>query len=188
MIKELFDKLNRGQVEVTYSEDVPSEEKDFKSLITKLKTKEKEIDAVLVSLFPGQLGVFAKQLRESGITKPLFGTETMEDANEVKISHGALVGGWYVNAGDGSGDFLKTYRDRFPGVSSFSSANGYDAVLLFAAAATKGVRGDGLAEFLSSIKDFSGALGRYSSTGDHRFSLPAQIKVVTPEGFAPISQ
>jgi len=41
-------------------------------------------------------------------------------------------------------------------------------------------------QFLHTVKDFNGALGTYSASGDNRFTLPAAIKVITADGFKKI--
>ena len=40
--------------------------------------------------------------------------------------------------------------------------------------------------FIHSVKDFTGALGTYSASGQNTFTLPATIKIVTKDGFKKI--
>ena len=182
-IKDVFDRQAKGHIEVVLDDDFPPESKDFKTYITKLRAKEKQIDAVMVVLMPGQLNIFARQLRQMGSKLEMFGFETVEDTNEVALSGGTLIGTWYVNADDGNGSFLKTYQERFPGASSYLAASGYDAVRMLGKAVELGVEKEKLNEFFANLKDFSGALGTFSATGDQRFTLPATLKIVTKDGF-----
>lgn len=177
-----FDAQNNGKVKIAIDEEYAPDVKDFKPFIAKLQNA-KEIDAVLVGLLPGQLGIFAKQLRQSGVTIPIFGWEILEDSNEVKASDGALVGAWYVNAADPSNTFLSEYRKRFPDGSLFAAANGYDLILLMGEAVGQSTDSEEINRFLHTLKDFEGTLGRYSASSDNRFTLPAAIKVVTATGF-----
>lgn len=186
--KDVFDRLNAGAIDIVLSEDYDPDVKDFRTFLTKLRAKEKETDAVMIFLMPGQLHLFARQMREMGIFLPLFGAEMFEDAQEVALARGALDGAWYVNAGDGDGTFLQGYRQRFPGASSFGAANCHDAVMLAARAEERGVARERLHEYLATLEKFSGALGTYSATGDQRFSLPAALKVVTKDGFETIAR
>lgn len=194
-INRAFDHENNGKVEIALDEEVPPDMKDFRAFIAKLRGK-KAIDAILPMIFPGQLSAFTRQIRQSGIATPFFGFEFFEDSNEVKAAAGTLVGAWYVNADDPSGNFLDSFRRQFPTSSLYSAGSGHDTVLLLAAAARKiqesrsaSHPGDAASEreivreFLATLKDFSGVLGTFSSTGDGRFSLKAAIKEVTSEGF-----
>ena len=93
---------------------------------------------------------------------------------------GALIGQWYIQADDPSGEFLKLYGERYPGASPVTAANCHDAVLMAADAKVKGVA---LNDHLHNLKDFKGALGVYSSTSDNKFTLPATAKIITSTGF-----
>ena len=128
--------------------------------------------------------MFAKQTRQMGLNLPLFSFELFEDPAEVKASDGTLIGQWYTSADDPDGEFTKKYMQRFPGASMYASANGYDTARLIAAALKAGQGGKDTYKYLASLKDFSdGVMGTYSVTEDHRFTLPAGVKVVTKDGF-----
>ena len=178
-----FDREAAGRITIIYEDEFPLETRDFRSFLTRLRTKG-DFDAVLLSLLPGQLSAFAKQFRQAGFTQPLFGFELFEDANEVKASEDTLVGQWYVNAADASERFMTEYDKRFPGASHWAASNGYDAILLLAEALKQGKTGPALCQYLRTVKDFSkGAMGTYSASGDNRFTLPVAIKEVTATGF-----
>ena len=182
-IQKAFDKENNGEIRVILEEDSPPDTRDFKPFIAKLKAKEKEFDAVMLVLFPGQISIFTRQLKEMGIKKDLFGWETLEDLNEVKLAGGTLLGAWYVTGNDGDGAFLKKYGERFPGANSTYAANAHDAIRILGKAMELGIQPDKINEFLATLKDFSGALGTYSASGDQRFLLPAILKEITTDGF-----
>jgi branched-chain amino acid transport system substrate-binding protein len=182
-VNRIFDDLNKGRFQLLLDESFAPDIKDFRTYLARLKKIENQIDGVMITLFPGQLAVFAKQQRGFGIKKPLFAFETVEDVNEVRLAEGALDGTWYVNAGGEDPGYLAEYQKRFPGASSYGSANSHDALLLIAAAVKQGVPAAELHNYLRTLKDFKGALGTYSATGDQRFTLPAAIKVIEPGGF-----
>lgn len=180
--KQAFEEQNQGLFQVVLSEEYSPEIKDFRSLISKLRTYE-DLDALALYLMPGHLGIFAKQARQQGIKAPFFGIEGFEDRNEVRTSDGALIGQWYVNADEPGQNFLEEYWKAYPAGATWGAANGHDIVLLLGEAIKTGSEPAKINRFLHSVKDFSGALGTYSSTSDNRFTLPATVKIVTKDGF-----
>lgn len=161
--------------------------KDFRTVLATIRSE--RIDGIVSILLPGSLSAFAKQVRDLKITAELFGYELFEDEAEVKASDGALIGKWYVNADVAGEGFLKKFEERFKEPPGFGVANSYDAIQLLIRAATEhhgeNVR---IAEALASVKDYHGACGTYSATGDNRFDLPATLKIVTAEGFKKLGE
>lgn len=181
--KRMWDEYSSGHdLKVILDEEYPGEIKDFKPFLTKARALPK-LDAVLVLMMPGQVGIFAKQAREMGLRQPLFNLESFEDPNEVATSKGALIGQWYVNADDADTGFIQEYLKRFPGSSSWTAANMHDVALLLGAALESGSSREHICQFLAGLKDFQGALGTYSASSDNRFTLAAAVKIVTAEGF-----
>ncbi len=181
-IRDAFDSMNNGQLEIVLDEEYPYEMKDFRPFITKLKATN-GLDAVFVELFFGQTGLFAKQMRDLGADLPMFNIESFEDTKELEISDGALSGHWYVQADDPGEVFLKEYKEKYPDAMSYTAGNCHDALLLFAEAVKQKKIKAGMKDYFASVKNFKGAMGTFSATGDNRFSLPATIKVVTDSGF-----
>ena len=178
-IRHDFRGMSGNAFEIVFDEEFGADVQDFHSALLRMKDKG-PIDAIGVYLLFGQTGAFAKQVRELGISAALFGTEAFEDPSIVAASQGALIGQWYTQASDPSGEFLDAYHRRFPGASTYSSGNCYDVVLLAAESLKRNVP---LVELLHTLKDFHGAMGTISSTGDSRFTLPAIIREVTADGF-----
>jgi ABC-type branched-subunit amino acid transport system substrate-binding protein len=73
-IKRKFIAENNNQLAIIHDEDLTPDTKDFRSILTKFKSKIKnqEIDAIFTNVFFGQVGIFARQLRELGIKQDLF--------------------------------------------------------------------------------------------------------------------
>jgi len=160
---------------------------DFRTYLARARSL--ELDGIIVCLLPGSLSSFARLSRQLGLEVDLIGIELFEDENEVQASDGALVGHWYVNADIASSDFQKSYRERFGHHPGWATANAYDSLHLLAAGFRQyGKEGNALAQFLRELSDYEGAAGRYSSTGDGRFTLPAAVKVVTAEGFEKVQR
>lgn len=178
-----FNEANHGSIEVVLDEEYPLAARDFRTYLTKVRAA-KDIDAVFVNLYFGQLGLFARQAREMGVQLPLMNVETFEDKNEVALSNGALVGQWYVTADDAAPEFLAAYRSKFPGASLYTAANCHDIILLAADALRKGIKKpEEMNSYLHSVRDFKGALGTFSATGGNSFSLATAVKVITKDGF-----
>ncbi len=176
-IGKMFDIENRGRVSVVINEEYDVKATDFRPFLAKVRAI-KDIDAIFVNLFFGQSGIFAKQAREMGINIPLMAIESFEDSSQVKAAQGALEGQWYVAPDDPDGKFFTDFRSRNPEAGIFLGANAHDAVLLFAHAIRKDPTPEGVNKFLHTVKNFSGALGTYSSTGDNLFTLPAVVKII----------
>jgi branched-chain amino acid transport system substrate-binding protein len=157
-------------------------ETDFKTYLAKARNL--KVDGVVVCLLPGGLSSFAKQVKQQELKADLMGIEFFEDENEVKAAEGALLGQWYVNADSSSPKFEKDYATKFGYHPGWAAANAYDSLqLLIQGFKAQGASGDAIAKYLGQIKDYSGATGTYSATGDGRFTLPAAVKVVTQDGF-----
>ncbi|RIL12553.1 MAG: hypothetical protein DCC75_00195 [Proteobacteria bacterium] len=160
--------------------------KDFKPFLSKVRAK--QADSIYVLLFPGGLSTFMKQARDFAIKADIFGAELFEDQHEVAASDGTLIGKWYVNADEASPDFIANYKKKYGEHPGWATANAYDSLKLMAdAVARHGNDNAAIASYLRGIKDYKGAAGSYSATGDNRFDLPATIKIVTKDGFEKIS-
>jgi branched-chain amino acid transport system substrate-binding protein len=167
---------------VIYRQDFIKNTTDYRSVLTKIR--QEKADAVVAVLFSGALASFAKQFRELRIQADLIGMETFEDEAEVKASNNTLVGAWYVNASDSTSEFVEAYKKRYQEHPGWGTGNGYDSLKLISLAVKNvGSSSDKIRDFLRSVKDYSGATGTYSASGDNRFTLPAALKKVTQDGF-----
>ncbi len=178
-LKREFDALNKGHIDVVLDEEFPHSTRDFRSYIAKLRNQS-DLDAVFTLLQPGQNGFFAKQLRQAGITQQIFNIETVESPDDVDTAQGALLGAWYVQTDDPQADFIKRFLEKFPDSSLYGTAACYDAAKIIADSVKRKIP---LERYLDGIRDFKGAQGTFSGTGDGHFTLSAVIKVVTEKGF-----
>jgi ABC-type branched-subunit amino acid transport system substrate-binding protein len=100
---------SNDKIEITL--DVLPDASDFRSEITKLKSK--KFDAVIAYVLPGQAGLFAKQLRQAGIASNLYGSDPFESEEEFKLSGGALSGAVFTNYAVPL-EFLSKMKEKFP--------------------------------------------------------------------------
>ncbi len=167
---------------VVYRQDFIKNTTDYRSALTKIRHE--KADAVVAVLFSGALASFAKQFQQMRIPAELVGMETFEDEAEVKASNNALVGTWYVNASDNTKDFIDAYKRKYNEHPGWGAGNGFDSLKLVSSAVHKaGLNNDKIRDFLREVKNYSGATGTYSASGDNRFTLPAALKRVTKDGF-----
>ena len=167
---------------IVYRQNFVSDHTDFRSALTTIKQRQPE--GVVVVLLPGALSSFARQFRDSKADAQLIGIETFEDESEVKAARGALEGAWYVNAADSTGTFIADYRSKYNEYPGWGAANAFDSLCLMAKAVTDvGQSNRAVRDYLRTVKNYAGATGVFSASGDNRFTLPAAVKRVTKEGF-----
>ncbi|MCB0309793.1 MAG: ABC transporter substrate-binding protein, partial [Bdellovibrionales bacterium] len=158
---------------------------DCRTFLTKARAAQP--DVMMVLLLSSGISTFAKQALESGIMAEIAGMELFEDEHVVQAANGALYGKWYVNSDEFDPEFIDLYRQRYKEFPGWASANAYDAVTLLAIGARKfGKNSEQIAKFLKELSDYKGAAGRYSATGDNRFTIPAAVKIIEKDGFKKI--
>lgn len=166
-----------GKLSIVSEQEVLPTESDFGPVAARLAAS-KDLDAVANLLHPGQMGVFAKRARSSGLGLPQFALANFEDAAVVQSAAGALDGQWY-GAADYSGEFLTSYRKTYPSATIVGAAYGHDALKLL----VDGLKSrKPLPDYLASVDRFSGASKHLSSDGSHGFKIAVKIKVVGQDG------
>lgn len=167
---------------VVLNERFAIDNKDFNTFIA--KARQAKADGIYLCLLSGGLSTFVRRAHEVNLPGEIFGAETFEDEHEVKASGGTMVGTWYVNADDASADFVARYKAKFSEYPGWGAANAYDTLSLIADGVARNGKDNGaIADQFRSVKDYHGAAGTYSASGDNRFTLPATAKRVTANGF-----
>lgn len=172
-------------IEIVFDEEFSPDNRDFRTSLGKL-TKIKNLDGIFNNLYVDQVGLFAKQAHELGFKLPIFDIELYESAAVVESSQGALEGQFYINAPIGEKKFAERYRARFPSNSPSTAANCYDFIGLLATSPELTV--DGFRKYLETLKDYPGAVGKSSASGDHRFTLPAVVKEIRGKEFVTLDR
>jgi branched-chain amino acid transport system substrate-binding protein len=172
-MKDTFLRANAGRIEIARSEEVQLDSSDFSWLITKLRASD-GISAVGVFMHPAHIGLFAKQARRLGLELPLFTFVNFPEPSVQADAAGALKGQWYVS-NQLPEEFLSFYLKRYPGGSVSGAPFGYDAMLLIARAAKENVPAKAFSDYMFSVRDFEGALGRYSANGHNGFTFPVVV-------------
>jgi branched-chain amino acid transport system substrate-binding protein len=168
--------LRRG-MQVVYKEDYLPSTLDFRSELLKIKSSRP--DAILGVLVLPHMGLFARQLRNAGMTLPLFCSVNAEAADEVQSSQGAMEGIVYAGP-DLSPAFIGHFESQFGRYPEFAAAHVYDAIKLISQAVISGAQsGAGINARLLETRQFQGALGSYGLSDGYRFAVravPKQIK------------
>ena len=166
-----------------YTDSVKPDEKDFRTVI--IKALAQKPDVIFVGLLPGMAGEFGKQAKTFDYKGQFVGFNFLEGQETLDVAKGALDGIVYTNAQDPQSWFAEKYQ------AVYNKAYGEGAPHLFDAVSMIG-QGLGLnksnldwANYLSSIKDFNGALGIYSSTDTHEFTVPVMLKTIKDNKFIP---
>jgi len=119
--------------------------------------------------FENDLGIFARQLRQLGVTIPWVGSPSIVNITALKLAGPALYGTFGVadyaeDSSDASKAFGKIYRDAVKVAPDNQSSWPYDAINVLAAAINKAGSTDPakIREAILSIKKFAGAEGEYN--------------------------
>ncbi len=119
--------------------------------------------------FENDLGIFARQLRQLGVTIPWVGSPTTVNVSAIKLAGPTLYGTYGVadyaeESNEASKAFGKAYREAYKVAPDLQSAWPYDAVTVLSAAINKAGSTDPgkIREAILGLKKFPGAEGEYN--------------------------
>src|SRR5271167_3441302 len=119
--------------------------------------------------FENDLGIFARQLRQLGVTIPWVGSPSVVAVSSTKLAGPALFGTYGVadyaeDSSDASKAFGKAYRDAYKTAPDNQSAWPYDAITILSAAINKAGSTDPakIRDNILALKKFAGAEGEYN--------------------------
>jgi branched-chain amino acid transport system substrate-binding protein len=119
--------------------------------------------------FEGDLGIFARQLRQLGVNIPWVGSPSVVAVSSTKLAGPALFGTYGVadyaeDSSEASKAFGKLYRDTYKVAPDNQSAWPYDAITILSAAINKaGTTDPGkIREAILATKKYAGAEGEYN--------------------------
>lgn len=165
------------------SETVAPNLKDFHSVIAKLLNSQPAV--IFVGLLPGSAGDFARQAKELGYAGKYVGLNFLEGEETLIAAKGALDGIIYTNAQDPEDWFNQVYLKTYKKEKGPGAAHIYDALQLIALGLRRGeVTNQQMTKYLNSIRDYHGALGVFSSTATHEFTLPVILKTISQNEFS----
>lgn len=163
VINEVFTRLG-GQIVMTQS--YQAADQDFNAQITSIKGANP--DVIFVPGYYGDVGLFAKQARDKGITVPIVGGDGWDSPSLYQIGGAALNGCYFSNhyspddADPLVQKFVNDYKSRFGTVPDALAATAYDAARIMFDAIKRANSLDGAAirSALAATKDFPGVTGK----------------------------
>lgn len=163
VINEVFTKLG-GQIVVTQS--YASGDQDFNAQITDIKGANP--DVIFVPGYYGDVGLFAKQARDKGVTVPLVGGDGWDSPSLYQIGGAALHGSYFSNhySPDDTDPivqkFVSDYKAKYGTVPDALAATAYDAARIMFDAIKRANSLDGAAirDALAATKEFPGVTGK----------------------------
>jgi len=158
-------------------EEVPTGERDFAALATKLI--QGKPDAVFLNMVPPEPSSLARRLRELGFRGEFFAGPLLESQEEITAASGALEGAWFVTANNENAEaFNEKYRKRYGVLPGILSVYAYDIASIIIRGHS---RGD-VVQYARSLKNFEGLAGRYGWNGT-AFDIPAAAWVIQGKQF-----
>ena len=163
VINDVFTRLG-GQIVVTQS--YQAADQDFNAQITSIKGANP--DVIFVPGYYGDVGLFAKQARDKGITVPIVGGDGWDSPSLYQIGGAALNGCYFSNhyspddADPLVQKFVSDYKSRYGSVPDALAATAYDAarIMFDAIKRANSLDGTAIRNALAATKEFPGVTGK----------------------------
>jgi branched-chain amino acid transport system substrate-binding protein len=166
--KALTEALGKLDATIAIDQGYANQSQDFTPVVLAIKQSGADILGSYFT-FENDLGIFARQLRQLGVTIPWVGSPSIVNVTALKLAGPALYGTYGVadyaeDSSPGSKAFSKAYRDAYKVAPDNQSSWPYDAVTVLAAAINKAGSTDPqkIREAIIAIKKFPGAEGEYN--------------------------
>lgn len=187
-------RLTELGAEVVLSEAMIPETRDFRPLITKIKSAGP--DGIFLVSHYAESALFMQQLRQSDPTLKVAGTDTLNDPKFIELAGGAAEGvvmpTQFLPDAPESAKFSKAYEAKFGKEPNYYSAFTWDAMLIVTeamkslAAAGKPITREAIRDRIASAPPIQGVSGslKYEGSGDLG-SRPINYIVVKGNGYQP---
>lgn len=177
IMADMREKLQGTGIEIVTDQVFNMGEKDFRGSIAKVKNSGAEIYLLLA--YSPELEILGKQLKEADINTPLTSIESFELSEQVAL----FEGDWYINAADPTSAFTNAFVAKTSKTPTLGAPNAYDSFNLIVTATEK-ITGttkptpERIANELSKITNFSGALGTLSINADGVVLSKAAVRMI----------
>ncbi|MDX6612994.1 MAG: branched-chain amino acid transport system substrate-binding protein [Blastocatellia bacterium] len=184
VIKEVFTRLG-GQIVVTQS--YQAADQDFNAQITSIKGTNP--DVIFVPGYYGDVGLFAKQSRDKGVTVPIVGGDGWDSPSLYQIGGAALNGCYFSNhyspddADPLVQKFVTDYKARYGSVPDALAATAYDAarIMFDAIKRANSLDGTAIRNALAATKEFPGVTGKVTFN-ENRDAVKPIVMIKIEEG------
>jgi branched-chain amino acid transport system substrate-binding protein len=163
---------------VVYEDYFETDWTDYSALVTRLKSREDEVDYVYVGAIPGNIGIIVKQIREGGITMPIYSEDGADTPLLAEVA-GRHAEGVIITSHmtlESKEPQVVKYIEGYRAMHGKNPENafaalGYDATMLVAEAIKKigSAEPKKISAGMTLIKELKGVTGT--------FSYPAGIQV-----------
>lgn len=151
----------------------PNQTQDFTAIVLAVKQSSADILNTYMT-FENDLGVFARQLRQLGVTLPWVGSASIMNTTAIKLAGPALNGvyavGGFAEGDDVSKAFAATYGSIYKVAADTLSAWPYDGMTILGRAINDAGKTDpeAIRQSILNLKGFVGAMGpyRFNANGD----------------------
>src|SRR6202047_3605377 len=166
--KALSEALEKLGAPAVLDQGYATQSQDFTPVVLAIKQSGADILGSYFT-FENDLGIFARQLRQLGVTIPWVGSPSIVPLTATKLAGPALYGTYGVadyaeDSSEGSKAFGKAYRDAVKVAPDNQSSWPYDAINVLSAAINKAGSTDPgkIREAILATKKFPGAEGEYN--------------------------
>jgi branched-chain amino acid transport system substrate-binding protein len=163
----LVESLKEAGITPLLTQGFTSNTQDFTTIVLAIKQSGADVIASYVTS-SNDVGIFAKQLRQMGLSIPWIGSSSISTATAMKLGGDALYGTYSVadfvpTSSPEAQAFARKYQESFKHESDFFSSWSYDGVhlLAYAIKAAKDTKPEEIRKALLSIKGYKGVTGTY---------------------------
>ncbi len=170
--------------EVPFSEPYEQGATDFRTEIAKIKSG--AVNGIYLAGYHREMALATRQIRELGLDLQIFGDADYGVEELLDIAGLAAEGAIYSMpeyeseaSSEAARSFQELFRERYSREPSIFEANGYDAAkIIVESIQMVGISTKKVAEYIGSLKGYSGASGELTFNDDNDVEKPIRIKMV----------
>ena len=187
------DAFTAGGGQIVAEKIYSSGDKDFKAQLASIKTASP--DVVFVPGYYTEVGLIARQARQSGIKAPLMGGDGWDSPALIPTGGTAMDGDYFTDHFVASNpapvvqDFVKRYKSKYNSVPDAMAALGYDSAMLLADAIKRAgtTDADKLRATIADTKDFDGVTGKITIDPKRNASKSAVMIEIKDKQFVSVA-
>jgi branched-chain amino acid transport system substrate-binding protein len=167
-MKNLVAALKALDIEPVLVQGYPNNSQDFTPVALAVKQSGADVMGTYMTFEPDQ-GIFAKQLRQLGVTLSWVGSPTTVTSTALKLAGPALYGSYAIvdfnkDSNPAAQAFAAKYDAAYKSTPDIFASWSYDAVHILAMAANnaKSLEPEKLSEAILAVKGYQGAEGMYN--------------------------
>lgn len=192
--KAFVDEFLKGDGKIVERQGYQKDATDFRTELTKIKTKNPEAIAVVAGLMP-QSALIIKQMREIGLTSQILAEDALATDKVCLEAVGDLAEGIIFSGTEFSREtnpeFWDLYTQRFGKNPNIYAAQGYDSLMILDQIIFNkkcGTDTNCIKNELYKIKDYPGAAGKTTFDENGDAIKPITIKIIKNGQFVPYTE